>query len=124
MLSTSIVLALLACGSPPPDPSSTPEGRLCGRAYGSTIDSLEDLYNQQGVDLPSFLSKEEYVAKCVGLGFTEAELKCLDPKIATGNKECEVALEKVKDKRAELSKALVKQGAAPAPAAEPAPAAP
>lgn len=123
MLSTSIVLALLGCGSAPVDPASTPAGKLCGRAYSSTIDSLEDVANQRGVDMPEVATKQEYIAKCVELGFTDAQLKCLDPKLATGDEACAASLKETEEKRGKLNGILVKKGGAPEPApAEPAPA--
>jgi hypothetical protein len=99
--------ALVACSTPPPDPGASPEGRLCGRAYGSTIDSLEDMYTQAGQDLPEVLSKKDYVKMCVEMGFTEAQLKCMDPKLAAGNDACKEAMESVKDKTAKLAEALL-----------------
>ena len=99
--------ALVGCGSPPPDPGASPEGRLCGRAYGSTIDSLEDMYTQAGKDMPEVLPKKDYVKMCVELGFTEAQLKCMDPKLAAGDPACKEALEGVKDKTAKLAEALL-----------------
>ncbi len=117
MTSPLSVLALLAtllgCGSPPPDPGASPEGRLCGRAYGSTIDTLEDMFTQAGKDMPEVMAKKDYVNMCVELGFTEAQLKCMDPKLAKVDESCKETLAEVKDKTAKLAKALIpeKEGA-------------
>lgn len=119
MLQISLILSLFACGSPPPDPGASPEGKLCGRAYGSTIASLKDMYTQRGADLPEVTAKSEWVAKCVSMGFNEEQLKCLDPKIATGNPSCDAAMKDVDMKRKELMGSILKKGA-PTPA-EPAP---
>ena len=99
--------ALVACTPPPPDPGASPEGKLCGRAYGSTIDSLEDMFTQAGKDLPEVLDKKAYVKLCVEMDFTEAQLKCMDPKLAQVDPGCAETLEGVKDKTSKLAAALL-----------------
>jgi hypothetical protein len=116
-----VVATLWGCGGgEPADLSKTPDGRLCQRAYSSTIDSLTDMFNQGGHKLPeTWPSKDTYVEKCVGLGFSEAQLKCLDPKWASSDPEgCKTTMEPVLDKSKELSKWLmdeVKAKAGPTP---------
>lgn len=113
MIISAFVFSLLGCSTPPPPPSATPEGRLCGRAYSSTIDSLEEMFNKAGKDLPEVLTKKDYVEKCVGMGFSEEQLKCLDPKLANGNKKCDAALKDVKDKQKKLAEQLMKKSDKP-----------
>lgn len=103
----ALLATLIGCGSPPPDPGSSPEGRLCGRAYGSTVDSLEDMFTQAGRDMPEVMTKKDYVKMCVDLGFTEAQLKCMDPKLARGDESCKETLAAVKDKTGKLATALL-----------------
>lgn len=123
----ALTLGLAACtgGAPQaPDPASTPEGRLCGRAYGSTIDSMDELFTKAGKTMPEMPPKSEYITKCLSLGFTEAQLKCLDPKIAGADpKGCMETLKPVKEKQAELNEVLsaaLKKAPAPAPEEPPA----
>ncbi|MBN2800464.1 MAG: hypothetical protein JXX28_15090 [Deltaproteobacteria bacterium] len=121
---------LAACGgSEPVNPANTPEGRLCGRAYGSTLDSIEDMFKAAGKTMPTNLpAKEDYVKLCVEQGFSEAQAKCLDPKLASLDPEgCTTTLAPVKEKKELLSKLFAsamsaKPAPAPAPAEEPAPA--
>ncbi|MEZ4319258.1 MAG: hypothetical protein R3F61_17225 [Myxococcota bacterium] len=108
----TVLLALIGCGGGEPPATSTPEGRLCGRAYGSTIDSLDELYTKAGKDMPTPIAKEEYVKMCVSMGFTEAQLKCLDVKIQSVDPTCKEALEPVMDKSKKLQKSLLPQAAA------------
>lgn len=105
----SLIISLLGCGSSAPSPSSTPDGRLCGRAYGSTLDSLDELYTKAGKDRPEAIPKKEYVEACVKMGLSEEQLKCLDPKIASLDESCTKALEPVKDKVSTLAKSLLKK---------------
>ena len=107
MIISTLMLSLLGCGTAPPPPSATPEGKLCGRAYSSTIDSLEDMFHKAGKDLPEHLTKKDYIDKCVAMGFTEEQLKCLDPKLAVGNDDCKTALSTVKDKQKTLNEQLL-----------------
>ncbi|MCB9673807.1 MAG: hypothetical protein H6737_01745 [Alphaproteobacteria bacterium] len=111
------LIALVGCGGGAPPPSSTPEGKLCGRAYGSTIDSLDELYTKAGKDMPKTVPKEDYVKLCVEMGFTEAQLKCLDPKIESVDETCKKTLESVVDKKKKLAQSLLVKDAAP-PAGE------
>mgnify|MGYP006979990678 CR=1 FL=1 len=101
------VLSMLGCGSSEPPPTATPQGRLCGRAYGSTIDSLDELYTKAGKDMPTPIKKDEYVKMCVDMKFTDEQLKCLDPKIAQVDEACVKTLEPVKEKTSKLAKALI-----------------
>ena len=99
---------LAACEGKPPDadPTQTPEGRLCGRVYGSTIDSIEEHFNIRKVPLdqrPQMPEKDVYVKKCMEQGFSEAQLKCLDPKIAAVDETCTGTLEPVAGKVAALN---------------------
>lgn len=124
----SFTLLLAACGGEPPAPdlAATPEGRLCGRAYGSTVDSLDQLFDAQRVaeaDRPQMPDKQAYVEKCVGLGFDEAQLKCLDPKIEAIDETCAETMASAGEKRTELNALFIeaREGAAEAAADEPAP---
>jgi hypothetical protein len=104
-------LALTACGSSEPaDPSKTPDGRLCQRAYSSTVDSLTDVFTQAGQDLPEWPDRTAYIEKCIGMGFDEKQLKCLDPKISGADPAgCKETLEPVKKKKEELEKWFLDQ---------------
>lgn len=102
----TILATLAGCGAAP-DPSSSPEGRLCGRAYGSTIDSLDELYTKAGKDMPTPIAKDKYVEMCVGMGFTEDQLKCMDPKIASVDETCPETLKAVEDKKKKLAQSLL-----------------
>jgi hypothetical protein len=113
-ISTVLALATLlggGCGgSEPADLSKTPEGRLCQRAYGSTVDSLKDVFTQSGQPMPEWPDRTAYIEKCAGLGFNEAQLKCLDPKLAGADPAgCKETLEPVKAKKEELSKWFLDQ---------------
>jgi hypothetical protein len=107
-LPIALVGLLFACEGKPPDadPTQTPEGRLCGRVYGSTIDSIEEHFNVRKVPLdqrPQMPEKRTYVEKCMEQGFSEAQLKCLDPKIAAVDETCAATLEPVAEKVASLN---------------------
>lgn len=103
----TVLVTLVGCGGSAPDASSTPEGRLCGRAYGSTIDSLDELYTKAGKDMPTPVEKKKYVEMCVGMGFTEGQLKCLDPKLASLDETCAETLKPVEDKKKKLAQSLL-----------------
>ncbi len=109
-ISKLIVLATLlsaACGSPEPvDPAKTPDGRLCQRAYSSLVDSYTDVFTQKGVPEPdTWPDKAAYIDKCLAVGFSEPQLKCLDPKISGSDPAgCKETLEPVKSKHEELMK--------------------
>ena len=109
----TILASLMACGGAEPPPTSTPEGRLCGRAYGSTIDSLDELYTKAGKDMPTPTPKADYVKLCVEMGFSEEQLKCLDPKIAGLDESCAKLLEPVKDKTKKLAQSLLPKSTPP-----------
>jgi len=106
-LPIALVGLLVACEGPPAaDPTQTAEGRLCGRVYGSTIDSIEEHFNVRKVPLdqrPKMPEKRTYVEKCMEQGFTEAQLKCLDPKIAAVDETCVGTLEPVTEKVGSLN---------------------
>ena len=104
-----LIITLAGCGASEPDvdPAKAKMGKLCERAYSSTIDSLKDVYTQAGKDMPEMPAKDVYADKCVSLGFTEDQAKCLDPKWSGGDVEgCKTTMTPVKDKAAELSKLL------------------
>ena len=106
-ISLPILLAsLLACGSSEPeDLSRTPDGRLCNRAYSSTIDSLTDLFTKSGKPTPEWPAKDAYIEKCVALDLSEDQLKCLDPKISGSDPAgCKETLDPVEGTKKELAK--------------------
>lgn len=102
----SLVALLLACGGAPEDPSKTPAGKTCSKAYGSTVDSVTKLFHEAGQPAPKvWPDKAAYVEKCMAIGLTEGQGKCLDPKIAQSDPEgCKKELEPVKAKVDDLSK--------------------
>ena len=103
-----LVATLVGCGSEPVDLSKTPDGRLCQRAYSSTIDDLTDMFNQAGKEIPTWPAKDTYIEKCVAMGFDEPQLKCLDPKWSLGDPEgCKATMEPVQGKAKELTKWLI-----------------
>ncbi len=110
ILTVSIIL-LAGCGSAEVemDPAQAKMTKLCERAYSSTMDSLKDLYTQAGKDMPEMPTKDEYSAKCVTLGFTEDQAKCLDPKWSGGDPEgCKETMKPVEKKALELGELFKK----------------
>jgi len=103
-----LVMSLVGCGSGPPEQvnlSRTPDGRLCQRAHSSTVDSLTDIFTSAGKDMPTWVSKDAYVEKCVSMGFDESQLRCLDPKLAGADPAgCKETMAAVKAKSDELTK--------------------
>lgn len=123
MRPVALVALLAACSSPPPpDPATSPTGRLCVRAYSSTVHTLSELTNTANLDLPS---QDDYVAKCLELGFTEDQLRCLDPKLAGADDSCAATLEPVAAKQQALDALFgtpePEPTPAPAPPADPPP---
>jgi hypothetical protein len=122
-----IALLLAACGGPsePPSAEDTPAGRACARAYSSTVHSLDELLRMAGVrDRPELPTREAYVEACVAQGFTEAQLRCLDPKLREADESCTETLAEVAEKEAALTALFeaAMAAAAPPPPPDPPPA--
>ena len=88
-----------------PRVASTPESKLCGRAYSQTVSALGDIAKKAGVDLPKLPDKNKYIGICVDANFTEDQAKCLDPKWFQVDAEaCQAALEPKKADKVKLDK--------------------
>ena len=107
-LFTVVFFSLLAaCGGrePIPDQATVEATKLCGRAYGSTVDSIQEQFTHAGADMPEMPPKEAYVELCVSQGFTPEQARCLDPKLAVGDPEgCAEALAEVLEQKEALGK--------------------
>jgi hypothetical protein len=101
---TVLCAVLMACGGEPEvDVEKVKMERLCGQTYSSTMDSLKDMYTQAGKTMPEMPTKEAYTEKCVALGFTEEQVKCMDPKRSVADPEgCKETLDAVAEKKKEL----------------------
>jgi len=101
---TVLCVALFACsGEPEIDVAKVKMEKLCGQTYSSTVDTLKDVFTQAGKTLPEMPTKEAYTEKCVALGFTEEQVKCMDPKRSVADPEgCKETLSSVADKKKEL----------------------
>jgi hypothetical protein len=104
-----LIITLVGCGGGEEqiDPVQAKMTKLCERAYSSTLDSLKDLYTQAGKDMPEMPAKDTYAAKCVSLGFSEEQAKCLDPKWSKGDPQgCKETMKPVEKKAIELGKLI------------------
>ena len=101
------LITLLGCDPPPTPIAETQAGKLCGRAYGSTVNSLQELYAQSGKQFPPLQSKADYIKRCVAFNFSTDQLRCLDPKLAIADHTCVETLEPVKAQAKKLSNKLL-----------------
>lgn len=95
---------LLQAPEPPPDSAAA-----CGRVYGSTVTTLEEMYAASTEQPPDFLSKKDWVALCVGQGLTPEQLQCADPRIEIVDPNCAPVLDPVRDRVQALREQLVRR---------------
>lgn len=107
MRPVSFLVCTLACGllqRPPPPPEAA---AVCGRVYGSTRTTLEQMYAASTDPAPEFLSKAAWVEECVAAGLDDAQLRCADPRIELVDADCAARLEPVRDRLVALREAIV-----------------
>ena len=62
------------------DPLQTPEGKLCEQAYVATVDAVTEMFARRGGEPPAtWPDQAEYLARCLELEMSEAQLRCLNP---------------------------------------------
>lgn len=85
----SLALLTMACGPSAAEVEAEAKAQKartdCGRAYSSSEKVTRDYLYKNGVAEVNFVDRQKYIDKCVELGMSKSELKCLDPNIAEGD---------------------------------------
>lgn len=104
------LLALIGCGDSGPSEAELAAAKSeknCSKVYSAMTKVLKDELHKGGVAGVEFGDKDGFVKLCVGAGFTEEQVKCLDPNLG-GSDECKKAMEDKKEKVKELTEYLLK----------------
>ena len=104
------LLAVVGCGDSGPTEAELAKAKTnkqCSKVYSAMTKVLKDELHKGGVAGVEFGEKDGFVELCAGAGFTDEEIKCLDPNLG-GSEECKKAMESKKDKVKELSEYLLK----------------
>ncbi len=100
---------LSACGEAGPSEAELAAKKTekeCSKVYGALTKVLKEELNKGGVGGVEFGEKPGFVELCVKAGFSDEQLKCMDPNRG-GSDECKKALESKKDQSKELTEYLL-----------------
>jgi hypothetical protein len=82
----AVAAMLVACGPTAAerqaDATAQNARKDCARTYSSSQKVFQDLLYSQGVAEVTFVDREKYIEKCVGLGLSKDQLSCVDPNTA------------------------------------------
>lgn len=100
---------LVGCGDSGPSEAELAAKKIekeCSKAYGALTKVLKEELNKGGVGGVEFGEKDGYVKLCVEAGFTEDQIKCLDPNRG-GSEDCKKALEPKKEQTKAMTEYLL-----------------
>lgn len=103
------LLTTLGCSLPQRTPSPPDTAAACGRVYGSTRTTLEQMYASSTEAAPPFLTKKAWTEACVAAALTPEQLDCADPRIEMADPGCVEVLDPVRDRVQALREQLVQR---------------
>ena len=106
----AVATLLVACGPSAEqrsaDVAAQTARKVCARTYSSSEKVFQDLLYSKGVAEVTFVEREKYIEKCVGLGLSKEELSCVDPNTA-GTDTCKGMDDAVKAKVKDLGDFMI-----------------
>ncbi len=80
-ISLSLITATLtSCATaPPPRSERELQQQRCTEAYEATVETLTRGFERAARPVPSWPSAEAYLQRCLGLGMSARQLRCLSP---------------------------------------------
>lgn len=103
---------VMACTTEPVE-IEVDRAAICSRLYGSTTDTLAQMYGASTEPEPRFTAKAPWVASCVAMNLTPAQLRCADPKIEMFDPGCTAELDPIRDRVQKLQDDLIASRSTP-----------